>query len=231
MKLDPADIKVVAFDVHNTLAHWSSGGPRKTAFAIQQVLAKHGIELSYQSFAAARAKALTVDAAERCFDSAETFLRFLFERLGLTVPASVLHEVIDTYRRGLRLKLFEDSAAAVRAVHDMGYRTCTFTTLFEWAVRDALEPLWKHLDVYFDSHRAGHPKGHPGFYRGISRQLGVEPAQILAIGDEAEGDVVLPSQVGWRCVHLQRGGPAEAPPEAVAVVRNLGSFVEMLRAG
>lgn len=229
MKLDPAAIKVVAFDVHDTLAYWPIGGPRNAAFAIQRQLAEQGIEISYQSFVSARAMLLTFDTAHQRLDSAHAFLRAIFARLEVKPPADVLDAVVQTYQRHLRMRLFDDSVEVVRALHGTPLRTCTFTTLPSWHVSDALAPLWNHLDEYFDNHRAGWPKGHPEFYRSVTGQLGVQQNEILAVGNEAECDVIIPSSVGWQCVHLQRKGRVEPPPGAVAAVGELRELLRLLR--
>jgi FMN phosphatase YigB (HAD superfamily) len=228
MKLDPAAIQVVAFDVHDTLAYWPVGGPRKAAFAIQQQLAEHDIEISYQSFVSARAMLLTFDTAHQRLDDAYAFLRAIFARLDVKLPADVLDAVVETYQQHLPMRLFDESVEVVAALHRMPLRTCTFTTLPSWHVSDALAPLWKDLDEYFDNHRAGWPKGHPKFYCSIARQLGVQPSAILAIGNEPEGDVIIPSSVGWQCVHLQRKGRNEPLPGAVAAVGDLRELLVLL---
>lgn len=228
MTFEPDSIQVVAFDVHETLAYWPLGGPRKTAFAIQELLAEHGVGISYLSLLAARAMVIMHDAADQRIDNPHELLRAVFARLQMELPAELLDKVAETYQAQQVMELFEDSLEVVRAVHQRGLRTCTFTTLFDWAVSDVLAPLRGCLDEYFSSHRAGWPKGHPEFYRSVTRKLGVQPQQVLAIGDDPQGDVIIPTQVGWQCVHLQRRRRSNPPPEAVAAVGNLREFLGLL---
>ncbi len=56
-------IEVVAFDVHDTLAHWPAG--RVRAVEVQDLLADFGVPISYQAFEAARQGVFLLDAPRR----------------------------------------------------------------------------------------------------------------------------------------------------------------------
>jgi FMN phosphatase YigB (HAD superfamily) len=222
-------IRVVAFDVHDTLAHWSAGGPRSTALAIQELLAEHGVEIGYQTFLAARAMVMLHDAARQPLSDPHDFLRRIFRRMDVELPAELVAPVVETYAKGMAMRLFDDSVDVMRGVRRLGLWTCTFTTLPHWAVREVLAPLDDALGEFISCSEAAAIKGHPAFYQSITQRLRVQPEQILAIGDDPAGDVIVPTRIGWRCVHLQRGRRTAAPPGAVAAVGDLRGFLELIQ--
>lgn len=69
--------------------------------------------------------------------------------------------------------------------------------------RTPLEPL-KSAQV-FRSHEHGVDKAH-GLWKVVFKALGVQPSQIVHIGDNERPDVTVPAKLGVRTVHLVRVG-------------------------
>jgi len=62
------------------------------------------------------------------------------------------------------------------------------------------------------------------FYRGMCRQLGVEPRQVVHVGDNLQFDFSEPASVGIYSFHLDREGTTGNP----ASLRSLGQLAELL---
>lgn len=62
------------------------------------------------------------------------------------------------------------------------------------------------------------------FYRGMCRKLGVEPRQIVHVGDNLQFDFNEPASVGIYSFHLDREGATGNP----AALRNLAQLTELL---
>jgi FMN phosphatase YigB (HAD superfamily) len=72
-------------------------------------------------------------------------------------------------------------------------------------------------------------KGDRRYYRRITELLGVEPQEILCVGDDPLGDCRLPSDLGWRAVLLDRQGRhAETRAGQIATVRTLEGLIDLL---
>lgn len=63
-----------------------------------------------------------------------------------------------------------------------------------------------------------------GFYRGMCRRLGVEPRQVVHVGDNLQFDFNEPSSIGIYSFHLDREGKTGNP----AALRNLEQLTELL---
>ncbi len=203
MRASPA-IEVVAFDVHQTLAHWPAA--RVEPLEVQRLLSRFGIEISYWAFDAVRQTILLLDGPKRAITGWVDFLALLFARLQTPVSVDLLASLAAMYEARESMELFPDSLEAVKAARAAGMRTCTFTTLPPFMLGDSAAALMPLIDTYFDCSKVGAAKGDARFYRRITKKLGVKPDAILCVGDDPISDVVLPAEAGWHPVLLDRSG-------------------------
>lgn len=195
-------IKVMAFDVHGTLAHFKPDSVRP--IDVQRLLERFGVHISYQAFEAARQAVLFLDGPTRPIEGWPDFLALLFGRLGRPISVDVLPDVVRLYERGHDLEVYPDAVEALRTARAAGLTTCAFTTLPRFMLGDAWPQLEPHLDHYFDGSEIGLAKGDRRFYERITDRLGVRPDEILAVGDDPICDVELPAEAGWRSILLDR---------------------------
>jgi putative hydrolase of the HAD superfamily len=73
----------------------------------------------------------------------------------------------------------------------------------------SLPPL-DRCDHYFVSSQMGDRKPTRNFFRAIERATGLEPQQLMLIGDDLEADYLAATAAGWHAVHLNRPGDAVA---------------------
>ena len=73
-----------------------------------------------------------------------------------------------------------------------------------------------HFDQVVYSAEAGFEKPHPGIFESALARLGLEPEEVLHVGDDRRRDVEGAHGVGMYAVHLDRSGGGE-----------IGSLVEL----
>ncbi len=202
-------IEVVLFDVYETLTDWPPG--RVRPIEVQQLLARFGVEISYQMYQAARNMVFCMDAPRREIKGWTDFLALTFDRLDMSISVDLLTSLTAMFEKRDGMILYPDALDALRAVKDSGRKCCAFTTLPKFMLGDEGSQIIKHIDVYFDNSRVGLPKGHPKFYERIASALGVEPDRLLCTGNDAVGDVQLPIEAGWSGVWLDRSGAGSDP--------------------
>ncbi len=195
-------IKVIAFDVHGTLAHFTPD--RVRPIDVQRLLERFGTHISYQAFEAARQGALFFDCPTRPIEGWPDFLALVFARMGRPISVDVLPDVVRLFERGHDMDVYPDAIDALRTARAAGLTTCTFTTLPQFMLGDAWPQLEPHVDHYLGASEIGLAKGDRRFYERITDKLGVRPDEILAVGDDPICDVELPIAAGWRAVLLDR---------------------------
>lgn len=217
-------IKVVAFDVHDTLARWCPD--RVSPIEVRALLARFGMDVSYQALEAARQGVFFIDGAQRQITCWTDFLALMFERLGLPARLDVLSEVAVLYERRETLTPYPDAAAAVSAARRAGLVVCVFTTLPRFITDDALREIDPHLEHFFNGPAVGAAKGSRAFYETIPRRLGVRGDEILCVGDDPLGDCLLPAESGWRPVLLDRRGDRKTddPAGRFEIIGSLGEL-------
>lgn len=219
-------IKVVAFDVYDTLARWPAG--RVASIEVQRLLARYGVEISYQAYEAARQGVMFFDGAKRALEGWVDFLALVFARMGAKVSEDLIASVAAMYASRNRMEVLEDALPAVEAVKRAGLTACAFTTLPRFMFREGGEAVLARLDHYFDAAATGYAKGHPAFYRRITEMLGVRAEEILCVGDDLICDVELTKAAGWRAVWLDRKGAGKksdaAGSERITTLDELTSY-------
>ncbi|MFQ5430050.1 MAG: HAD family hydrolase [Phycisphaerae bacterium] len=200
--------EVVAFDVHETLAHWPAD--RVQGIQVQELLDRYGIPVSYQALEAARQAVFFFDAARREIHGYVDFLALQFDRMGLRVSLDLIESIAAMYESRNDMVLFPDTIEALRGVRAAGKRTCAFTTLPKFMLGRAADALLPLLDDYFDISAVGLPKGDRRFYERITESLATSADRVLCVGDDPLGDCRVPAGIGWQAVLLDRSGRHEA---------------------
>lgn len=195
-------VKVIAFDVYDTLARWPVG--RVQPIEVQRLLGRFGIEIGYQAFEAARQAVFFFDCPKREILGWTDYLALVFARMGVMVPLDLIVSVAAEYESRNHMEILPDAVEAIEAAKRAGMVTCAFTTLPRFMIGLRKHELLSRLDHYFDAATTGHAKGHPAFYRRITELLGARPGEILAVGDDPICDVELPRGAGWETVWLDR---------------------------
>ena len=220
-------VKIVAFDVHGTLARWPAN--RLQEIEVLQLLRRFGVPLSHLALRAARQAVFVLDAPKREIHGYVDFLALQFARMNARVSVDLLESIAAMHETRDEMELFPEALETVEAVRARGKTTCAFTTLPKFMLGRAGETLLPLLDHYFDCSTVGFAKGDPRFYERMTEALGVDAEEILCIGDDPVGDGLLPTEAGWRAVLLDRDGRfTNKDVGKIATVRTLTEFLDVV---
>jgi len=222
MASESPPIRIVAFDIYDTLASWPSG--RVQPIDVQRLLGRFGIDISYQAYEAARQATFFFDCPKREITGWMDFLALLFARMEVMVSMDLIACVAAEYESRSNMDILPGAVPTLRSIKAAGFITCGFTTLPRFMLGRQGHEILAHLDHYFDASRVGVAKGAKQFYERITAALGVAPGQILAVGDDPICDVQLPIECGWKAVLLDK----KATSSRDGVIRSLSELKRLI---
>ena len=230
-------LRAVTFDATGTLFHC----PRLGGI-YAEILNRHGVALG-----AARAAKLAreVWAELDCSGQMERdrfvahsggargwwrrFLDRLCERVGAG-PASrfAAAELYDRFSHADAWELYDDVPSILECLAEEGLETAVISNwdsrlpglLQELGVADSLEPIVYSAGVGFE-------KPHPGIFESALASLGLEPEDVLHVGDSRRRDVEGAQAVGMSALCLDRSGGGDL--ESLAELP--GSIEQLLAVG
>ncbi|NOT32387.1 MAG: TIGR02253 family HAD-type hydrolase [Planctomycetes bacterium] len=148
-------------------------------------------------------------------------------------PALIVAAGIAAYHdtKFRELKPFDDVIPLLQALHAAGVITGIIT--HGWTIKQAEKivrlGLVPHLDrrAVFISDQLGISKPNPKIYALALRDLGLQAAQAMYVGDSPSHDITPPKSLGMKAVWAKRAsrfqpGPADATPDHV-----VQDFVEL----
>lgn len=222
--------EAVFFDVDFTLIH---PGRRFQGAGYFESCARHGIQVDESRFDEAVAGAACVlDAGDQLYNH-ELFVRYtarIIELMGgqsaaVDVVARELYEawaehqhfilyddaretLVELARRGLKIGLISNSHRCLTS----------FQTHFE------LEGL---VSTTVSSSQLGYLKPHPEIFRAALKQMGVEAARSVMVGDSVTHDIAGARAVGMRGILISRRGGATVD-SGVSVITSLRELPDVL---
>ena len=200
-------LRAVVFDFYGTLACWSA--PGRTGY--MGVFERFGYTLAPDVLDAYFGRYDGIEHVEHSTDAA-TYEAWVRHRLGdLTtacgVPEAEAQAVIEAMRaadQGEMVAYVE--AAPTLAALRAGGLSIGVCSNWGWEIEEFLEQigLLALVDVAVTSARAGARKPHRRIYDITLAALGVEPAQVLFVGDSWSPDVLGPTAAGMAAAHVWR---------------------------
>jgi putative hydrolase of the HAD superfamily len=121
-------------------------------------------------------------------------------------PCEALFEQLwDHFARPTNWRLFDDVAECLRRLGDRGLSLGVASNFDQRLIEicRGLSPL-DGCDHYFVSSQIGFRKPACKFFRAIERATGLEPQQLMLIGDDWDADYRAAAAAGWHAVHLNR---------------------------
>ena len=204
--------------------------------AAAQVLAPHDPEPLAAALLAAEERwwRESVAAGDRS-GTTELLVRSVAQDVHLDVAAA-----LDAYHGAWEVTVQHDPAAApvLTALRERGIRTGLLSNthwpraLHERWLEDA--GLLHLLDARVYTSDLDHVKPHPEAFRALLREVGVEPAAAVFVGDRLRDDISGAQAVGMRTVHLV-GRPVEGfdvvPDAELLTLDGLVELVDGWRSG
>jgi putative hydrolase of the HAD superfamily len=233
----PSGVQAVLLDFYGTLA-------RATRWVnVDEVLAEHGVELADEVRQSFWNDGLDgVEHLEHS-QSRDHYVAWQQERILAMLSETDLHpgeydEVVGKLRAGNEARVLEaydetaDVLTELRA-RDVALAICSN---WDWDLSEAVDEagVTDFFDVIVSSAWAGARKPHPRIFRHTLDKVGVEPGDVLFVGDTWGPDVVGPRACGMTPVYLRRIGhwPDDTAPhdleESVLVAPDLRVLLELV---
>lgn len=136
------------------------------------------------------------------------------------------HELWEHFGQPDSWRLFPDVAPTIDALEAIGIPV-RIASNFDRRLRGVVAgfpELDGRVEPLVISSEIGFRKPHPQFYRAACESLGLPPAQVLYVGDDAENDVRGPHRAGLSGLLLDR---ESRRPDDLPYLPNLHAFTEL----
>ena len=230
-------IKVITFDFYNTLVKF---WPPLEEIQVDSCR-KMGITVSHDAIRRGYAKAdilfnraneeepLSLRSPQRRQDFFAEYEQVILETAGVPVTWELARQIWAlAIAVPKEFAPFADTLPALEGLRNRGYRLGVITNL-RADVDSLIEKagLKGCLEFSVNSVQAGIEKPHPPIFLEAGRLAGVEPGEILHVGDQIRSDVGGAQAVGMQAVLLDRGG-WHAPVDGCPKISQLGELLEIL---
>ncbi len=165
------------------------------------------------------------------------FLWAAADRFGCSQPGSALETEFASILRNevCCVARYEDVNETLEGLQDRNMDLGVISNLWSFPAERIFDDR-KGLGAYFPrknriySFEVGYRKPDPQIYEEAIRRLGLEPDEILMIGDNLNADVLGALAVGMRAALIDRPGeiPVESLPEGVIYLRSLTEILHIL---
>ncbi|HEY7790292.1 MAG TPA: HAD family hydrolase [Vicinamibacterales bacterium] len=218
--------EAILFDVDFTLIE---PGPAFRAEGYGAFCARYAIDVDMARFdEAVRAAASLLECPGHAYDP-EMFVRYtraIIEGMGGTGErvSACAREVYEAWASFAHFSLYPDVEPSLRALAADGIRIGLVSNaqrpLTGFASHFALDGL---IDACVTSAEHGYLKPHPSIFAAVLRQMDVDPACAVMVGDSFRDDVQGAREAGLRGVLVRRAGRgAPLPGESDEELRELG---------
>jgi HAD superfamily hydrolase (TIGR01549 family) len=185
----------------------------------------------------ALSKPVTVDALiEECDKAAAAFAPSPYwgalQQLGVTMEEQNMLRGQAPYPKDLE-ELYPDTVDTLKVLSNrlkLGVIANQPAGTEERLVRHGIR---NYFDLVFSSTEQGVAKPNPRIFKLAARATGVEPAQIVMVGDRLDNDIRPAKASGWRTIRILRGfhrvqQPRDEADEPDATVKHLSEIPPLL---
>ncbi len=216
-----AKVSAVFFDLFKTLGDFKE---RVSDESICTILQRRGYEVYPQTFRHAFAFVTFIDNPHTGFSNYSEMFKKAFERISVEVDAATIREVSKVYEDN-PFKLYPESINAVKKIKSLNLKTAIVTTPPRFWFETGIRPLLEDIDYICTSTEAGCEKSNPRIFDTPLRVLGVEPQEVIIIGDDPTLDITNPHNLGMKTIQITDGEP---DPHADAKARNVYEAAKMI---
>jgi HAD superfamily hydrolase (TIGR01549 family) len=201
-------LKAVLFDVDFTLFR---PGPELGPEGYRRVGERHGLTLDPARYAQARVDSIESLSYERELVHDEEIWVAFTEKIVLGMGGSQAGargcavDMVREWERHENFALYEDALPVLDELRRRGLKIGLVTNgqrdLAEFVAHHALQ-----VDAMVGSKAHGRIKPHPSIFVAALGELGVEPAEVVMVGDSYEDDIEGARALGIRAILLDRDG-------------------------
>ncbi|MGZ4676314.1 MAG: HAD family hydrolase [Acidimicrobiia bacterium] len=229
-------VRALVADFYGTLARATSW------VSADEVLGQHGYQLSDEQRALYFADGLDGIEHDEHSRSRDHYVAWQRQRTLAMLAATDVHPdeyetIIEKLAAGATnrvLEAYDEVPGVLAKVRERGIRIVVCSN-WDWDLREAVTEsgLTDAVDALVSSAWVGARKPHPRIYTAALVEAGVEPDEVLFVGDTWGPDVVGPLESGFRPLYLRRDGhwpDGTAPPDPgeVTVGTDLTAALDLL---
>jgi putative hydrolase of the HAD superfamily len=236
MTASSPSVRALLVDFYGTLARAT------TWVSADEVLDEHGYALDPEHRAIYFADGLDGVEHDEHSQSRDHYVAWQRARTLAMLAASDVHPdeyetIVEKLRAGTASRVLEaypEVPAVLRAVRDRGIRIVICSN-WDWDLREAVTEsgLAHAVDAMVSSAWVGARKPHPRIFAAALAEAGVDPVEVLFVGDTWGPDVVGPIEAGFRPLYLRRDdhwpdSTAPPDPDGVAIGSDLTAVLDLL---
>lgn len=230
-------LRAILFDIDDTLFPTSEFARRARSNAVRAMIAA-GLRLPEEEVQRELSEVIAEFSSNYDYHFDKLLQRLRPEALGHRNPALVVAAGVAAYHdtKFREIAPYPDVKPLLADLRELGVRLGVVT--HGWTVKQAEKlvrlGLLEHLDpdAIFISDQIGISKPNPKLYRYALRDLGLEPSEVLYVGDSPAHDIQPPRAIGMHAIWVGRGArstPAEAAIEADHEVEDFEGLRAVLR--
>ena len=202
-------LAAVLFDIDDTLYSTTAFAKRARRAAVRAMI-EAGLDLPEEQVVKELDEVIAEFSSNYDHHYEKLLQRLRAPSLERVNPALIVAAGVAAYHdtKFQELKPFDDVIPLLRDLRDAGLVVGIIT--HGWTVKQAEKLVRLGLLPYLDpaavtiSDQIGISKPNPKLYQAALRNLGLEPAQAMYVGDSPEHDVAPPRSLGWRTVWARR---------------------------
>jgi FMN phosphatase YigB (HAD superfamily) len=196
-------VRAVFFDLHATLAgfrpHFGPPDPER----ISRLLRDRGLSVSLKAWEGAMAQIHRVDYPRYGYPDWERYIARAFEIAHAKPNEPTFKEVVSEYQR-TRWNSLPFAKEAVRRAKKLGLKTALVTSIARFRFEQDIRGVLDRIDLVVDGNTFHCDKSSSEIYLRALQALKLKPGEAVMIGDELEGDVLIPTRIGMRAILVPR---------------------------
>ncbi len=200
-------VRAVFFDLHATLAdfrpHFGPPDPEH----VSRLFRDRGLTVSPKAWEDALAQIHHIDYPRYCYPDWEKYIGRAFELAHAKPNELTFKEVVREYQR-TRWNSLPFAKEAVRRAKKLGLKTALVTSIARFRFERDIRGILDRIDLIVDGSTFHCDKSGPQIYLRTLQALKVRPGEAVMIGDELEGDVLIPTRIGMRAILVRTEKPS-----------------------
>jgi FMN phosphatase YigB (HAD superfamily) len=200
-------LRAVFFDLHGTLAsfrpHFGPPDPER----VSRLLRDRGLSVSPKAWGEALAQVESTDYPRYGYPDWERYIGRAFEIAHAKPNERTSGEVVREYQRE-RWNSSPFAREAVRRAKKLGLKTALVTSVASFRYERDIRGVLDRIDLAVDGNTFHCSKSGPEIYSRTLQALKLKPGEAVIIGDELEGDVLIPTRIGMRAILLRKEKPS-----------------------
>ena len=223
-------LRAVLFDLHLTLAGYKLHFDPPVPEQVSRFLHARGLAVSTKAWEAALIQVHRVDYPRYGYSDWERYLSRVFEIVGAKPKEPTFRALVREYQR-TRWTPLPFARETVKRAKKLGLKTALVTSVARFRFERDMRNVLGGIDFVVDGNTFHHDKSGSEIYVRTLQSLRVRPEEAVMIGDELEGDVLIPARIGMRAILIHKEKPTWKESHAFAgiiVARDLRQAMDIV---